>query len=1462
MSTTSADMYSPRRRSSLSDGIHRFTPSKRGQAALDALALGYDVQLPDYSFTLLPRSATSEQALASIISTASSGLDQFPRSTSYREPSHRVPLGSTQGPTEVVEPSSEPSDRRRFARSLQSPHRETVLYSSPNKEATFAPLSARSESPSSVIDSRPSTSSLRSNAPQYVLSSPARDHAPTGPTCQEQLSAALTSLDTPRSLSQSGHVGRQTMSHNRPSPPKLPLEASERRMGTGQKPFVSGDTSYEHQRPRLSYEREISAHTSSKLAAPPHGRFSDRRSKSPTPLRIDTEGLNQRNIDLAFSTRDPRYLQTRSAALPLFPNHSLYDHDDETLAHNRRAFPKASSQYRHSISTAHPSTAYHASTLPTIDEPRFLNAPNADSSAQLRRFSNRSQHSQFSASLRPGSPSVSSASAPSPHRAPAKAYHSFAPSSSGRSASPRTPGTSLPDPDDEDFRVHPERAAISRMESLLMLSACRNEAEGRWPSPGSNGHESVGMGAGPGAGYVNHGMNGFSVGQNHSGMPYPGYNTFAGVPLEFGDRPAQTPFETSRQLGFQAGPGVPNQSRGGGGGGGRSRQRSGSMHVLSPQRNGSRQTSPPRYRQSHVQSPQRQRRQRSMSVAGLSPEAVKKLRVYEAVKGREGNQIDSLGEMIGVGRPVVHRPRSKESKAKKAGRSPPVPEASLSPSEASASISANPLVATQENVPTAQLPHQAPAPPSPADIPLPPSPPVALVLSPAQIPLPPSPDTSSALEISIVSPSLTNDPISVVSPLVSSESFMKYRASRGIESPRPVRTRQNTVAGRTVPTFRLISSPEKADRVVVGPTLDAPATDKSHVQPGGLDAPESLKPDPAIERIITPPPSFWSPPPLSPAVRTSAPLLPAPTTGSSRRTMSVPPPGGEAQADDTRRAWSCEPPVAVDARVGRSFAGDWSQSMIIEVSDEEDEGDMLTDASSSEDESELEEDGVESIDDAPKDLEISKVEERPSDLVETAEREEIARVQGDVVGCIRAAGGASRYYSSKTAPNSSSGSGVNAFEAVQTAIVKLAVDNAGSKQSQQLQNLQAKHMATPPPSAGLAPRQGINPRQQRKSPLDQSLCSQTSQVQASINAYFDPPNTRNFQPTLPVQQPIYPKSNPALDSLRSGLEKRIAASASAVEEAVRARNASPIISKQPVRSVVSHPPSVAALPPRLQRLHGIQTWTSPKLSLAQLEIPPFSRTSSSQPSAHSHLTASPMPSPIVSHQMAAPWPVIPEVPVNNTKPASPVPCPAPSVPSSHPPRSATSGPPVAPLKKGRPAHLQDIAVGSTSVLAPATAPLTRSKKAKHDKRRSADEAASQTKAEPVSLAVESPSKSLVQPATPVIVPTQEPAIPSSPRPSGSTDSPPTKPRSRNRNRNYQKAKRQGVSAKPDPPPVGSDPAPAPAPPTPPAPPSNPVNAVSLSTSVQETTTTANVAKKKKYYKRNKTNKAASTSTGS
>ncbi|QRV82727.1 WNK lysine deficient protein kinase 2 [Ceratobasidium sp. AG-Ba] len=1420
MSTTSADMYSPRRRSSLSDGIHRFTPSKRGQAALDAFALGYDVQLPDYSFTLLPRSATREQALASIISTASSGLDQFPRSTSYREPSHRVPLGSTQGPTEVAEPSSEPSDRRRFARPLHSPHCETVLYSSPNKEATFAPLAARSESPSSVIDSRPSTSSLRSNAPQYVLSSPARDHPPAGPTCQEQLSAALTSLDTPRSLSQSGYVGRQTMSHNRPSPPKLPLEASERRMGTSQKPFVSGDTSYEHQRPRSSYEREISAHISpAKLVAPPHGRFSDRRSKSPIPLRIDTEGLSQRNIEFAFSTRDPRYLQTRSAALPLFPNHSLYDHDDETLAHNRRGFPKASSQYRHSISTAHPSTAYHASTLPTIDEPRFLSAPNPDSTAQLRRFSNRSQHSQFSAALRPGSPSVSSASAPSPHRAPAKAYHNLAPSSSGRSASPRTPGTSLPDPDDEDFRVHPERAAISRMESLLMLSACRNEVEGRWPSPGSNGHESVGNG------------------------------------------PLQIPSETSRQLGFQAGPGVSNYSRGGGGGG-RNRQRSGSMHVLSPQRNGPRQTSPPRYRQPHVQSPQRQRRQRSMSVAGLSPEAVKKLRVYETVKGREGNQIDSLGEMIGVGRPVVHRPRSKEGKAKKAGRSPPALKVSLSPSEASASISADPLVATRENASTDALPHQAPAPPSPADIPLPPSPPIALVLSPAQIPLPPSPDISSTLGISTASPSLTNDPISVVSPLVSSESFMKYRASRGIESPRPVRTRQNTVAGRTVPTFRLISSPEKTDRLVVGPTLDAPPTDKIHVQPGGLDAPESLKPDPAIERIITPPPSFWSPPPLSPAVRTSAPLLPAPTTGSSRRTMSVPPPGGEAQADDTRRAWSCEPPVAVDVRVGRSFAGDWSQSMIIEVSDEEDEGDMVTDASSSEDESELEEDGVESVDDAPRDFEISKVEERPNDLVETTEREEIARVQGDVVDCIRAAGGASRYYSSKTAPNSSSGSGVNAFEAVQTAIVKLAVDNAGTKQSQQLQNLQAKHMATPPPAAGLALRQGINPRQQRNPSLDQSLCSQTSQVQASINAYFDPPNTRNFQPTLPVQQPIYPKPNPALDSLRSGLEKRIAASASAVEEAVRARNASPIISKQPVRSVVSHPPSLAALPPRLQRLHGIQTWTSPKLSLAQLEIPPFSRTSSSQPSAHSHLTASPMPSPILSHQLAAPWPVIPEVSMNNTKPASSVPCPSPSVPPSHPPRSATSGPSVASVKKERPAHLQDISIGPTSVPAPATAPLTRSKKAKHDKRRSTDQAASQTKAEAVSLAVEFPSKSLVQPATPVIASTQEPAIPSSPRPSGSTDSPRTKFKSRNRNRNYQKAKRRGDPAKPDSPPAASDPTLTPAPPTPPAPPSNLVNTVSLSTSVQEATTTANVPKKKKYYKRNKTNKAASTSTGS
>ncbi|KAG9079336.1 hypothetical protein FRC06_007815, partial [Ceratobasidium sp. 370] len=533
--------------------------------------------------------------------------------------------------------------------------------------------------------------------------------------------------------------------------------------------------------------------------------------------------------------------------------------------------------------------------------------------------------------------------------------HNFAPSSSRKSVSPDTPSPSLPisytvDQDEEAFRVHPERAAISRMESMLMLSACRVQAEGHW-SAGSENRSYELTGFGRDHGRFPAGMDGFSGGPNPKGMTHLVYGTHGQAP---GERSARAPPDTSYPFRFQAGPGSPIHPRTPGGM--RGRQRSGSMHVLSPQRQGPpRHGSPPRQRQSNFQSPQRQRhrhRSASLTVHGLSPEAVKKLRVYETLKGREGGRTESLREMVGVALPPgKDQGANREAKAKRSGRS----KQALSPTEATTSIAPSPVGLETSTMPSSFQTVEVSAPTSPANIPLPPSPLYVLPLSPAQIALPPSPVSSPELAPPFAPSSAAKEPAPTISPLISSESFMKYRVSQGIQSPRPMRTRENTVSGRIAPTFRLISSPEKADRLVLGPRLDTTGESPER----GLDAPTShidnLKPDPTIERILTPLPSFWSPPPLSAVVRTSVPLLPAAPAGPLRvplRPMSVPPSGaGETQADEVRRAWSCELPVNVEVRLGKSFAGDWSQCMVIDVSDEEDEeGDLVTDASSSEDE--------------------------------------------------------------------------------------------------------------------------------------------------------------------------------------------------------------------------------------------------------------------------------------------------------------------------------------------------------------------------------------------------------------------------------------------------------------------------------------------------------------------------------
>lgn len=255
-------------------------------------------------------------------------------------------------------------------------------------------------------------------------------------------------------------------------------------------------------------------------------------------------------------------------------------------------------------------------------------------------------------------------------------------------------------------------------------------------------------------------------------------------------------------------------------------------------------------------------------------------------------------------------------------------------------------------------------------------------LLPTQVPLPASPINSPSSDLPFGPYQSQTELASFKSPLVSSESFIKYQASQGVESPRPIRTRQNTANGRVVPTFRVVSSPEKAERLTLGPMLDTlqskliGLTEESQGVTGrdldDLEASvrglgirnETLRIEPNIERILTPPPSFWSPPPLSAIIRTSA-LLPSPNVRMSglsdpiartssaalpiatreiqaplQRPMSVPASSDALRTGDVgdvRRAWGFKSANG-EAGTGKSFAGDWTQCMVIDLSDEEDEG--------------------------------------------------------------------------------------------------------------------------------------------------------------------------------------------------------------------------------------------------------------------------------------------------------------------------------------------------------------------------------------------------------------------------------------------------------------------------------------------------------------------------------------------
>ncbi|CUA74815.1 hypothetical protein RSOLAG22IIIB_11512 [Rhizoctonia solani] len=312
--------------------------------------------------------------------------------------------------------------------------------------------------------------------------------------------------------------------------------------------------------------------------------------------------------------------------------------------------------------------------------------------------------------------------------------------------------------------------------------------------------------------------------------------------------------------------------------------------------------------------------------------------------------------------------------------------------------------------------------------------------------------------------------------------------------------------------------------------------------------------------------------------------------------MSVPPSGDPLRvgdSDDVRRVWSCQPATAELPPV-KSFAGDWRQSMVIELSDEEEEEEEEEESTDT-DFSELEDEEV----DHCEVLDVGEVvveggmiglpESKPSAIND-------ARM--DVTSQVKPVGNRAM---NKGITSSGVGSGVDAVEAVQHAIVKLALDNAEAAQSRRTLQTRAKRPAAPVRAGSV-------------------MAAYPPANQAFMRHSFDSERLRDLKPphTLPNQYlgltsrayrapnlAVYPHTptNLALESLRSGLELRAAASVSAVEEAVRARSASPSFPLQDGQPLAPRPNLGFVLPPRLQRLQSMHPRATPSLPTPHLEIP-------------------------------------------------------------------------------------------------------------------------------------------------------------------------------------------------------------------------------------------------------------------
>lgn len=578
------------------------------------------------SLALLPRSSVSEQALTSFLSVSGLEHEQLTRSASLSN-------GMNQ------HSASEVSERQRFAHGTRS-RGDSVLFSSAEDTNGSIPLASdfsHASSPtgqlgaSQYILPRTRESNGALYHPKNLSDAPHSRRTPsTSPTKLARRPHSQSKPD--RNLSVPSPVGKVEASDGPRGPASITHQYSNRVAS------LSDVSKLEHSLDSYFSPRSDENRTSVQALA---GSMQyTRHSSGPPVTRLahdHGEGLLPRTLPRALKSpiRGPTFLSGANYS-PVYQTIRLPE-DDRGFSDSRFA-TRSHSQHHYSSSepanSSRRSSFSHTGSQKPQLTPSLMVSPLPLSSGSATASTRSLHHISAKPQLRVSTQAAMGSTPRSLRSAPLSSAHTaHTPSSS------RTTSSFHDDMDDEVFKVHPERAALSRMESLLMLNACRYEIEGRKaPWNLSQGYDRGGISTEV-AEYPPNGIAfvGSLDGVGHTGVQFGSYNQTPTYPnaLGLGDMKIHGLPESSVDFGSQAIPAPSNQERSPASR--RGRRRSGTMGP-STFSEGLLRGTPNRHRQ----------RSSSTAVQGLSPEAVKKLRMYdESVKYQEGGKNGSLRAMIG-----------------------------------------------------------------------------------------------------------------------------------------------------------------------------------------------------------------------------------------------------------------------------------------------------------------------------------------------------------------------------------------------------------------------------------------------------------------------------------------------------------------------------------------------------------------------------------------------------------------------------------------------------------------------------------------------------------------------------------------------------------------------------------------------------------------------------------------------